>query len=194
MCSTSRENQNDELCRAVGEHAITVSIVQWCKRDPSAADDRKLTFVYYPMVEVTVINASEIRLELSGADEPKVLAAPKRVTRPRPRSAIARGSSAAERAAAATSRGSAKSCSDGLLGSYALRARGSEVMPPSGALVGPGPSYCIGSLCSTVRLLAPGHVQVRARVLRVRAVGRLPGAAAECLIYRKLLGFSTLCF
>jgi hypothetical protein len=56
-------------------------------------------------------------------------------------------SSAAERAAAATSRGSAKSCSDGLLGSYALRTRGSEVMPPSDALVGLGPSYCIGSLC-----------------------------------------------
>ena len=37
------------------------------------------------MAEVTVINASEIRLELSGADLPKVLAAPKRVTRPRPR-------------------------------------------------------------------------------------------------------------
>jgi hypothetical protein len=69
---------------AVGEHAITV---QWCERDPSAADDRKLTFkfVFYPMVEATIINASEIRLELSGADEPKVLAAPKRVTRPRPR-------------------------------------------------------------------------------------------------------------
>ena len=69
---------------AVGEHAITV---QWCKRDPSAADDRtrKLTFVYDPMAQVTVISASEIRLELSGADEPKVLAAPKRVTRPRPR-------------------------------------------------------------------------------------------------------------
>ena len=67
---------------AVGEHAITV---QWCERDPSAADDRKLTFVYDPTAEVTVINASEIRLELSGADEPKVLAAPKRVTRPRPR-------------------------------------------------------------------------------------------------------------
>ena len=41
---------------AVGEHAITV---QWCERDPSAADDRKFTFVYYPMVEVTVINATE---------------------------------------------------------------------------------------------------------------------------------------
>ena len=65
---------------AVGEHAITV---QWCEREPSAADDRKLTFVYDPMAQVTVINASEIRLELSGADEPKVLAA-KRVTRPRP--------------------------------------------------------------------------------------------------------------
>ena len=51
---------------------------------PSAADDRKLTFVYDPMAQVTVISASEIRLELSGADEPKVLAAPKRVTRPRP--------------------------------------------------------------------------------------------------------------
>ena len=37
------------------------------------------------MAEVTVINASEIRLELSGADEPKVLAALERVTRPRPR-------------------------------------------------------------------------------------------------------------
>ena len=67
---------------AVGEHAITV---QWCERDPSAADDRKLTFVYDPMAQVTVINASEIRLELSGADEPKVLAALERVTRPRPR-------------------------------------------------------------------------------------------------------------
>ena len=66
---------------AVGEHAITV---QWCERDPSAADDRKLTFVYDPTAEVTVINASEIRFELSGADAPKVLAAPKRVTRPRP--------------------------------------------------------------------------------------------------------------
>jgi hypothetical protein len=67
---------------AVGEHAITV---QWCKQDPSAADDRKLTFVYDQMAEATVINASEIRLELSGADETKVLAAPKRVIRPRPR-------------------------------------------------------------------------------------------------------------
>ena len=66
---------------AVGKHAITV---HWCE-DPSAADDRKLTFMYDPMAEVTVINASEIRLELSGADEPKVLAALERVTRPRPR-------------------------------------------------------------------------------------------------------------
>ena len=90
---------------AVGKHAITV---HWCE-DPSAADDRKLTFVYDPMAEVTVINASEIRLELSGADEPKVLAAPKRVTRPRPRQS---------HVAAVTSRGSAKSCSDSLLGSY----------------------------------------------------------------------------
>ena len=84
MCSTSRENKNNanSVGPAVGEHAI---IVQWCERDPSAADDRKLTFVYYPMAEVTVINASEIRFELRGADEPKVLAAAKRVTRPRPR-------------------------------------------------------------------------------------------------------------
>ena len=84
MCSTSRENKNNanSVGPAVGEHAI---IVQWCERDPSAADDRKLTFVYDPTAEVTVINASEIRLELSGADLPKVLAAPKRVTRPRPR-------------------------------------------------------------------------------------------------------------
>ena len=66
---------------AVGERAITV---QWYEQDPSAADDRKLTFVYDPMAEATVNNASEIRLELSGADEPKVLAAPKRVTQPRP--------------------------------------------------------------------------------------------------------------
>ena len=36
-------------------------------------------------------------------------------------------------------------------------------MPPYDALVGSGPSYCIGSLCSTVRLLAPGHAQVRAQ-------------------------------
>jgi hypothetical protein len=61
-------NKNAELGRAgCWEHAITV---QWCERDPSAADDRKLTFVYGPMAEVTVINASETRLELSGADEP----------------------------------------------------------------------------------------------------------------------------
>ena len=59
--------------------------MQWCERDPSAANDRKLICVYDPMAEVTVINASEIRFELSGADAPKVLAAPKRVTRPRPR-------------------------------------------------------------------------------------------------------------
>jgi hypothetical protein len=49
----------------------------------------RVTFVYGPMAQVTVISVSEIRLELSGADEPKVLAAPtsKRVTRPtrRPR-------------------------------------------------------------------------------------------------------------
>ncbi len=46
---------------AVGEHAITV---RWRERDPSAADDRKLTFVYDPMAEVTVLKAGEIRLEL----------------------------------------------------------------------------------------------------------------------------------
>ncbi len=53
---------------AVGEHAITV---HWCEQDPSAADDRKLRFVYDSMAEVTVINASEIRLELSGAESPR---------------------------------------------------------------------------------------------------------------------------
>ena len=81
VCSTSLERKQE--CRtpdvglAVGEHAITV---HWCE-DPSAAGDRKLTFVYDPMAEVTVIIASEIRLELSGADEPKVLAVLERVTR-----------------------------------------------------------------------------------------------------------------
>jgi hypothetical protein len=80
--ATKQTKMPNSVGLAVGEHAITV---QWCERDPSAADDRKLTFVYDPTAEVTVINASEIRLELSGADEPKVLAAPKRVTRPRPR-------------------------------------------------------------------------------------------------------------
>jgi len=141
---------------AVGEHAITV---QWCEREPSAADDRKLTFVYDPMAQVTVINASEIRLELSGADEPKVLAAPKRVTRPRPQQSHV---AAVRPNAQQQQQAEAQRCSNGLLGSYALRARGSEVMPPYDALVGPGPSYCTGSLCSTVRLLAPGHAQVRA--------------------------------
>jgi hypothetical protein len=108
----SRENKNAELCRAqpeaaagsaAGEHAITVL---WCERDPSAADDRKLRvtfkFVYDPMAEVTVVNASEIRFELSGADLPKVPAAPIRACDPGPAEAlaIARGSSAAEHAAA----------------------------------------------------------------------------------------------
>ena len=50
----------DSVGLAVGEHAITV---RWCERDPSAADDPKLAFVYDPMAEVTVINASEIRFE-----------------------------------------------------------------------------------------------------------------------------------
>ena len=45
---------------AVGEHAITV---QWCERDPSAADDRKLAYVHDPMAEVAVLNAGEIRFE-----------------------------------------------------------------------------------------------------------------------------------
>ena len=96
-----------------------------------------------PMAEVTVINASEIRLELSGADEPKLLAAPKRVTRPRPlQSHVA--------AVRQLQQGSTKSCSDSLLGSYALRARlgGSEVMPLYEALVGPGPSLTILVLCA----------------------------------------------
>ncbi len=102
---------------------------------------------------------SEIRLELSGADEPKVLAAPKRVTRPRPRQLHV----AAVRPNAGhwqLQQGPMKSCSDSLLGSFALRARGSEVMPQYGALVGPGPSWC-ARLCGCWR---PGHVQVRARV------------------------------
>ncbi len=120
MCAPhrSRENKNAELCRAqpeaqaaagsaAGEHAITVL---WCERDPSAADDRKLRvtfkFVYDPMAEVTVVNASETRIrfdsELSGADLPKVPAAPIRACDPGPAEAlaIARGSSAAEHAAA----------------------------------------------------------------------------------------------
>ena len=50
----------DSAGPAVGEHAITV---RWCERDPSAADDRKLTLVYDPMAEVAVLNASEIRFE-----------------------------------------------------------------------------------------------------------------------------------
>ena len=142
---------------AVGEHAITV---QWCERDPSAADDRKLTFVYDPMAQVTVISASEIRLELSGADEPKVLAAPKRVTRPRPRQshvAAVQPNTQQQQQAEAQRKAAQRS-------SLFIRApaRGSEVMPPYDALVGSGPSYCTGSLCSTVRLLAPGHAQVRA--------------------------------
>ena len=93
---------------AVGEHAITV---QWCEREPSAADDRKLTFVYDPMAQVTVISASEIRLEISGADEPKVLAAPKRVTRPRPRQSHVAAVQPNTQQQCSTSRGSAKSCS-----------------------------------------------------------------------------------
>ena len=50
----------DSVGLAVGEHANTV---RWCERDPSAADDRTLAFVYDPMAEVTVLNASEIRFE-----------------------------------------------------------------------------------------------------------------------------------
>ena len=145
---------------AVGEHAITV---QWCEREPSAADDRKLTFVYDPMAQVTVINASEIRLELSGADEPKVLAAPKRVTRPRPQQSHVAQCSRTH--SSSNKPRLSEKLLNGLLGSYALRARGSEDMPPYDALVGSGPSYCTGSLCSTVRLLAPGHAQVRAPVV-----------------------------
>ena len=66
LCAPRREKTRimpNSVGPAVGEHAITV---QWCERDPSAADDRKLTFVYDPMAQVTVISASEIRLELSG--------------------------------------------------------------------------------------------------------------------------------
>jgi hypothetical protein len=163
LCAPRREKTRmpNSVGPAVGEHAITV---QWCERDPSAADDRKLTFGYYPMAEVTVINASEIRLERRGADEPKVLAAAKRVTRPRPRQshvAAVRPNAQHPQQAEAQRKAAQTVFSPG---SYALRARGSEVMPPYDALVGSGPSYCIGSLCSTVRLLAPGHAQVRARV------------------------------
>ncbi len=79
--------------------------------------------------------SSEIRLELSGADEPKVLAAPKRVTRPRPRQSHV---AAVRPNAGQLQQGPTKSCSDSLLGSHALRARGSEVMPQYGGLVGPG--------------------------------------------------------
>jgi hypothetical protein len=140
---------------AVGEHAITM---QWCERDPSSADDRKLTFVHDLMAEVTVINASEIRSSLAGPTEPKMLAAPKRVTRPRPRQShvAAVQPNAQQQQQAEAQRKAAH-------GSYALRARGSEVMPPYDALMGPGPSYCIGSLWSTVRLLAPGHAQLEVR-------------------------------
>ena len=88
MCESARGSARkktrvpNSVGLAVGEHAITMQCCsQWCERYPSAADDRKLTFVYDPMAEVTVINAGEIRFELSGADLPKVLAAPKRVTR-----------------------------------------------------------------------------------------------------------------
>ena len=104
--------------------------MHWCE-DPSAADDRKLTFVYGPMAEVTVIminaTGSEIRLELSGADEPKVLAAPKRVTRPRPRQSHV---AAVQPNTQQQQQAEAQRKAAGLLGSYALRARGSEVMPP----------------------------------------------------------------
>ncbi len=90
--------------------------MHWCEdSDPSAADDRKLTFVYGPMAEVTVIminaTGSEIRLELSGADEPKVLAALKRVTRPRPRQSHVAAVRPNAGQLCTTSRGSAKSCS-----------------------------------------------------------------------------------
>ena len=66
VCETARASAREKtrmpisVGLAVGEHAITV---QWCEREPSAADDRKLTFVYDPMAQVTVISASEIRFE-----------------------------------------------------------------------------------------------------------------------------------
>jgi hypothetical protein len=112
---------------AVGEHAITV---QWCEQDPSATDDWKLRFVYYPMAQVTGIKASEIRLELSGADEPKVLAAPKRVTRPRPRQShvAAVQPNAQQQQQAEAQRKAAQTVFSS--GSHALRAGGSEVTPP----------------------------------------------------------------
>jgi hypothetical protein len=109
----------------------------------------------------TGINASEIRLELSGADEPKLLAAPKRVTRPRPRQShvAAAQPNARQQQEAEAQR---KSCSDGPgpLGSYALRARGSEVMP-IWRFIGPRARAIFKLLywffVLTVRLLAPGH-------------------------------------
>ena len=136
---------------AVGEHAITV---QWCERDPSAADDRKLTFVYDPMAEVTVINASKIRFELSRADLPKVLAAPKRVTRPRPRqphvAAVRPNAGQLQQAEAQR-----KAAQTVFLVHTRSELEALRVMPPYGALVGPGPAYCIGSFCSTVRCWRP---------------------------------------
>ncbi len=129
-------------------------------------------------IVVTVISASEIRLELSGADEPKVLAAPKRVTRPRPRQSHLAAAQPNTHSSSSNKPRLSEKLPNGLLDSYALRARGSEVMPPYDALVGSGPSYCIGSLCSTVRLLAPGHAQVRARVgtVRERSSSSIPEA------------------
>ncbi len=53
---------------AVGEHAITV---QWCEREPSAADDRKLTFVYDPMAQVTVITPARSASSLAGPTSPR---------------------------------------------------------------------------------------------------------------------------
>jgi len=140
----SRENKNAELCRAgcwrARNHRAMVRAGSVSRGRPEA---RSCMTRWQKSPSST---PSEIRLELSGADEPKLLAAPKRMTRPRPRQSHVA-------AVRQLQQGSTKSCSDGLLGSYALRARlgGSEVMPPYdalNALVGPGPSLTILVLCA----------------------------------------------
>ena len=153
--------------------------MQWCERDPSAADDGKLTFVNDPMAEVTVINASEIRLALSGADEPTVLAAPKRVTRPWPRQShvAAVRPNAGQLQQAEAQRKAARESSP----SRFIRAPSSRLLSYATIWRFSGPRAildCIGSLCSTVRLLAPraGHVQGQARVGTGTVAPPPPGA------------------
>jgi hypothetical protein len=71
LCAPRREKTRimpNSVGPAVGEHAITV---QWCERDPSAADDRKLTFVYDPMAQVTVITPARSASSLAGPTSPR---------------------------------------------------------------------------------------------------------------------------